>query len=294
MKKMRFIVLVMTVILLLSLLTGCGSSYDKVENGAAMAPTGSGIYENGTDKENTTVETGRKLIRTVTIRSETDDQDALLSELEARVAALGGYVQSKNVNNSQTGRRTATLVLRIPAEQLDAFVDHVEGATNILSVNENAEDITLNYIATESRVKALETEEARLLELLAQANNLDEILRLESRLTEVRTELERHRSQLKLYDNLVDYATVNLTITEVKEYTVVEEEEPTAWQRIGSGFVNSLKGVWTIIREVFIFFIVALPYLALVAVIPVSVVVIVRLCLRAKRKRRARQAEMSE
>lgn len=294
MKKMRFIVLVMTVILLLSLLTGCGSSYDKVENGAAMAPTGSGIYENGTDKENTTVESGRKLIRTVTIRSETDDQDALLSELEARVAALGGYVQSKNVNNSQTGRRTATLVLRIPAEQLDAFVDHVEGATNILSVNENAEDITLNYIATESRVKALETEEARLLELLAQANNLDEILRLESRLTEVRTELERHRSQLKLYDNLVDYATVNLTITEVKEYTVVEEEEPTAWQRIGSGFVNSLKGVWTIIREVFIFFIVALPYLALVAVIPVSVVVIVRLCLRAKRKRRARQAEMSE
>lgn len=294
MKKMRFIVLVMTVILLLSLLTGCGSSYDKVENGAAMAPTGSGIYENGTDKENTTVETGRKLIRTVTIRSETDDQDALLSELEARVAALGGYVQSKNVNNSQTGRRTATLVLRIPAEQLDAFVDHVEGATNILSVNENAEDITLNYIATESRVKALETEEARLLELLAQANNLDEILRLESRLTEVRTELERHRSQLKLYDNLVDYATVNLTITEVKEYTVVEEEEPSAWQRIGSGFVNSLKGVWTIIREVFIFFIVALPYLALVAVIPVSVVVIVRLCLRAKRKRRARQAEMSE
>lgn len=294
MKKMRFIVLVMTVILLLSLLTGCGSSYDKVENGAAMVPTGGGIYENGTDKENTTVETGRKLIRTVTIRSETDDQDALLSELEARVAALGGYVQSKNVNNSQTGRRTATLVLRIPAEQLDAFVDHVEGATNILSVNENAEDITLNYIATESRVKALETEEARLLELLAQANNLDEILRLESRLTEVRTELERHRSQLKLYDNLVDYATVNLTITEVKEYTVVEEEEPSAWQRIGSGFVNSLKGVWTIIREVFIFFIVALPYLALIAVIPVSVVVIVRLCLRAKRKRRARQAEMSE
>ena len=203
------------------------------------------------------------------------------------------FIQNRTVNNSQSGWRSATLVLRIPTEKLDAFVNHVEGATNILSVNETAEDITLSYIATESRINALETEENRLLELLAQDRNLEELLLLESRLTDVRTELEKHRSQLNVYNNLVDYATVNLTITEVKEYTVVEEE-PTVWQRIGTGFVKSLKGVWTIIRELFVFFIVAMPYLLLVAVVSVVVILITRKLSKSSSKRRTPREEETE
>lgn len=294
MKKMRFIVLVMTVILLLSLLTGCGSSYDKVENGAAMAPTGSGIYENGTDKENTTVETGRKLIRTVTIRAETADQDALLADLDAKVASLGGYVQSKSVNNNQTYGRNASLVLRIPAEKLDAFVDHIEGETNILSVVESAEDITMSYIDVQSHITALETEEARLLELVAQAENLDDLLLLESKLTDVRTKLENYRSQLKAYDNKVDYATVNLTITEVVEFSETQAEEPTVWQRIGSGFTRSLNGVWKILKEIFVFLVVSLPYFLLIGLIPVIVLMIIHWSKKASKKRRARKAQQPE
>lgn len=296
MKNKRLISLAMTLILLLSLLAGCSAADYKGENAgdAHVPPTGSGIYENGAEKESVLVEQGRKLIRTVTIQAETDNQDTLLSDLDAQIAALGGYVQNKTVNNSQTGWRSATLVLRIPAEKLDTFVNHIEGATNILSVNETAEDITLSYIATESRINALETEESRLLELLAQARNLEELLLLESRLTDVRTELEQYRSQLNVYNNLVDYATINLTITEVKEYTQVEEDEPTVWQRIGNGFVRSLKGVWTIIRELFVFFIVALPYLLLGAVVTTVAIIIARLVEKGRRKRRTQREQKTE
>ena len=284
MKKLRVIPLLMALVLLLSLFVGCGAASDKGGyNGDFDSPaTGSGIYENGAEKENSPVESGRKLIRTVSIRSETADQDALLADLESQVASMGGYVQSKSVNNNPSTRRSATLVLRIPADKLDEFVNHVEGATNILSANETAEDITLSYIATQSRIKALETEETRLLELLAQAMSLEEILLLESKLADVRTELEKHKSQLNVFNNLVDYATVNLDITEVKEYTVVEEEEPSAWQRISTGFVNSLKGAWNIICEMFIGLIIALPYLLLVALIPA----IVLICIRIKNKKK--------
>ena len=84
----------------------------------------------------------------------------------------------------------------------------------------------------------------------------------------MRQELETVKSQLKLYDSLIDYGTIKLTVWEVREYTVVEEEEePTAWQRIGNGFVNSVKGVWRIVTEVFIFLVVALPYLVIPGVI---------------------------
>ena len=280
MKKMRILALLLTLALLF---TACAAAPSKGELGdmAASPNAGNGIY--GETAENNTsvgVETNRKLIRTITMDAETENLDTILADLDAQLALLGGYVQNKSVQNGRNGsRRYATITQRIPADKVDTFVDQVEGATNILSSSEKAEDVTLKYTATESRLKALETEEARLLELLAKAATLNDLLTLESKLADVRQELESVKSQLKLYDSLIDYGTINLTITEVKEYTEVEkEEEPTAWQRISTGFVKSAKGVWKILTELFIFIIVALPYLA----IPTAIVVIV---LVVKKKR---------
>lgn len=278
MKAMRLLALFLVVLLLF---TGCGKADDNAyaPNLKESVAVGDGIYESG--KENGTsaeVETNRKLIRTITMEAETSDLNVILADLDAKLAELGGYVQNKSVQNGKNGARSyATLTLRIPAKNLDQFVDHVEGATNILSSTEKAEDVTLSYSATVSRITALETEEARLLELLAEAGNLNEILTLESKLADVREELETVKSQLKLYDSLIDYGTLKLTVTEVQEFTVVEDEpEPTAWERIGNGFVKSLKGVWNILTEIFIFLIVALPYLVLVGVIAFVIIFITR------------------
>lgn len=284
MKKLRLLALFMAVFLVLTAIAGCSKS-EVMDNMANAQPgaAGDGIYESGKGTDNANIHSGRKLIRTVTIQAETAELDTLLADLDTRLGELGGYVQRKSVDHNAAARH-ATLTLRIPADKLDAFVGHVEGASNILSSSETADDVTLKYIASQSRVTALETEEARLLELLAKAETLNDLLTLEAKLADLRTELEECKSQLKLYDNLVDYGTVNLTITEVKEFTVVEEAEPTAWERISSGFVNSAKGVWKILTELFIFLIVALPYLAIPAVILTVLLVIDR------RKKKARKA----
>lgn len=279
MKKMQLLALVLCLALLF---TGCAKASTKGEamNDAAANPeVGNGIYNEGEKTENVTgIEENRKLIRTITMEAETADLDKILADLDAQLATLGGFVQNKSVQNGRGGSsRHATLTLRIPADKVDLFVDHVEGATNILSSNETAEDVTLKYAATESRIKALETKEARLLELMTQAKDLQDLLTLENQLATVRQELETVKSQLKLYDSLIDYGTIKLTVWEVQTYTVVEEEEaPTAWQRIGNGFVTSVKGVWHILTEVFIFLVVALPYLAIPGVILAIVLVVNR------------------
>ena len=273
MKKFRALAMLLVVVMLFA---GCAKEMSPQDHRLPEAAAGNGVYEESAEKtESVGIEENRKLIRTVTIQAETADLDVILSDLDAQLATLGGYVQNKAVQNGRnSSSRYATLTLRIPADKLDQFVGHVEDSTNILSSNEKAEDVTLKYAATESRIKALETQEARLLELLAEAKDLNDLLTLENKLASVRQELETVKSQLKLYDSLVDYGTVNLTITEVREYTVVEEEEPTAWQRIGEGFVGSLKGVWNILTEIFIFLVVALPYLAIPAIILIVVLVV--------------------
>ena len=288
MKRLRIL---LAVLLIVALFAGCAADVGKSEmNAMPNGGSGEGIYDGSSNAQNAEI-VGRKLIRTITIEAETKDLDALLSDLDTQIATLGGYVQSKQVRGSAADSyRRAQLTLRIPADKLDQFVNHVTDATNILSSGETTEDVTLKFIATESRIAALEAEEARVMELIGKAQNLNELLTLESKLSTIRQELEQVKSQLKLYENLVDYGTIHLTVTEEKEYTVVEQEDPTVWQRISTGFVKSLKGVGTIFTELFVFFVVASPYLA----IPVGITVIVLVCLHISKKKAKKQQELQD
>jgi hypothetical protein len=102
-------------------------------------------------------------------------------------------VENKNIRNGSANAsrryRYANLTIRVPVDQLDAFVEHVSGASNVVHYSENAKDITLSYVATQRRITALETEQTRLLELLAQAENMSDLLQIEQLLTDVGTEL---------------------------------------------------------------------------------------------------------
>lgn len=295
----KYLALILSLVLIASLLAGCGAATggEAMKDSAAALPNADNLYGNampeGSAGNGETLSESpavyQKLIRKVTMSAETDDLDTLMGQIDQRVRELSGYMENREVYNgskSNTRRyRYAHLTIRVPVDKLDTFVNQVAEISNITSTNETAEDITLTYVATESRVKALETEQARLLELLAKAETMDDLLKIESRLTEVRTDLEEVTSQLRLYDNLVDYATLKLDITEVKEYTVVEEPE-TIWDRIGKGFMESLEGVGNFFTELFVFLIVASPYLALLALYIVIVVLLAKLANHSFRKKK--------
>lgn len=237
----------------------------------------------------------QKLIRTLELEAETEELDALLSALEQKLQMLGGYVENRNVRNGShySGRsyRYASLTLRIPVDRLDSFLEHVQGASNVVSLSESARDVTLSYVAAESRRTALETEHARLLELLAQAKNMEDLLTIESRLTDVRTELEETASQLRLYDNLVDYGTVRLSITEVTKFTPVEKE--TLWQRLSGGFVESLQSLGEGITEVFVFVVVNLPFILVWGLLLTVAVVLIKSAVKKRRRKTANPPEQT-
>jgi len=160
---------------------------------------------------------------------------------------------------------------------------------NVVSESTTTENVTLSYVAVESRIAALETERDRLLALMEQAEDMEDLLLIERRLTEVLTELEEVTGQLRLYDNLVTYSTVYLDIEEVKEYTEIEEEPETVWERISSGFSKSLKNVGEGFVNFFVGLVVALPYLIPWIVVAVVVVVIILRVKRRKAKKSAAQ-----
>ena len=300
MKKYLSILLCLT--LLAALLAGCGGAAkspsaqemnyaDKAE--APMeAESASGAMDNGAAASELTLPESRKWIVTMNLSAETDDLDAFTAALNEKIRTLGGYVEDQSIyNGSGTGHRyrSASLPVRIPADQADAFTRDVGGLANLVSQSKSVEDVTLSYVATESRMKALETEEARLLELLSQAENMEDLLAIEDRLTEVRSELESVTSQKRLYDNQIDYATVYLSVDEVQEYTPVEE--PGVWERITKGFRDNLKGVGETIVNVLVWFVSSLPSLIVLAVVIAAVVLVTR---PLRRRKKAAKEEKKE
>ena len=293
MKIRRIFALAMVLLLLLSL-TACGgsASKDAIMENAAEAPAEMETSASGNSLTSDSTSTNaaaenRKLIKTVQIEAETEDLDAILSDVDAKIMELGGYVEKREVYNgsaySQRRYRRADMTIRIPADKVDGFVDHVEGVSNIVSANESVDDVTLKYVDTESRRIALETEQARLLDLLAKAQTMKDILTIEERLTEVRYQLESVTSQLRKMDNLVSYATVHLHITEVQEYTPVVEEEETVWQRISGGFMDSVESITDGAVEIMIWVLANSPYLVIWGAVITGVVFAARKHRKSKR-----------
>jgi len=302
----KYVSLTLAALLLLSLLSGCGGAssaapqrtdYAVKEEAMAEAPMAMDMAANSLTSAGTggatAVPENRKWIITVDMSAETEDLETLLAHLDKKITAMNGYVEDQNIYNGSAYAnrryRSASLTVRIPAGDVDKFTEEVSGIANVVRSSKNLEDITLSYTATESRIKALETEEARLLEFMAKAENMSDLLEIEARLTDVRYELERFSSQLRLYDNQVDYATIYLNIEEVQEYTPVEEE--TFWQRITGGFKSNLKDLGEDLTDILVWIIASSPYLLVYAIVIGGIVFIVRKAGKGKKLKKAKKQE---
>ena len=305
MKIRRVLAFVFALLLVTVLFTGCGAKSEYAADApaadapAADAPMESPIMDmesslsSSSEVGQSSMPANQKIIITRNLQAQTEDMEPLLASIDQKIAQLGGYVEAQDVYNGSAYAsyryRYAHLTIRIPADNLDQFISHVSANANIVSESTSTENVTLSYAATESRILVLEAERDRLLEFMDQAETMKDMLQIEERLTEVIAELEKVTSQLRVYDNLVNYSTVYLDIEEVKEYTEIEEEPETVWERISSGFSKSMKNVGEGFVNFFVGLVVALPYLIPWVVVAVVVIVIILRVKRRKAKERAAQ-----
>ena len=305
----RLFTLSLVLLMLLGLLAGCGAKADSMigvapeaaPEAAPQAPMEEEVIfdESATssDKGASAIPMDQKLIRTVYMDAETKSMTGLLNWMDSHVAELGGYYEQKSVyrrgsRDDGTFYHSGDFMIRIPAENLDQFVSLVGEEANVTSTSESTENVTLTYVSTQSRVQALETEQKRLLELLENAETMEDLLTIEERLTDVRWELENYASQLRVLDNQVNYSTIHLSVWEVDEPTVIAER--TVWQKIGDGFSENAGDMWDGLVNFFIWLITAIPYLIPLGLIAAAVVLAIKLLRKLKIRRKAKKENTEE
>jgi hypothetical protein len=230
----------------------------------------------------------RKLIRNVTISAETMEFESLIEKIKTQTSQAGGYIENSSIDGNSYGgsiyyRRSANLTLRIPADQTDAFLETLEGESNITNHSEDLTDVTLQYVDTEGHIKALRTEEEQLLKLMEKAESTDDLIQIQSQLSNVRYQIESWQSQLNTYDNLVSYDTVSLYIQEVKQESLTGQ--PTVWERIRSGLAENTASLINGIGNLLIWIITMIPVFAAVFVV---ILLIVGLAKKLRGRRRSK------
>lgn len=296
--KRKLFALALALLLVLSL-AACGGSKSEAFTAEAPAAAADAAYPEetemaaseeylGFDSGSTATggaayPTGQKLIRTAWLELETTSFEEAVQGLTDLTERMGGYFESSSVGKRSNGR-WAEYTVRVPAEKYQAFLDQAGALCHETWRDARQEDISEQYYDTEGRLKTQQIKLERLQALLAKAENMEDIITIESAISETEQMIDDLSGTLRHYDGQVDYATISISLSEVYKLSDVEEVPDSFGSRLGKAFTGGLADFADGLEN----FIVALAYgwmwVLILVVIAVVVVRVVRKRRRAAKK----------
>lgn len=225
-----------------------------------------------------TAATGQKLVRTVSLTLRTTAFDNDLESVQALLEGLGGYVENLyqygDVESGDT--RTASLSVRVPSESLDAFLAGMEGVGRVVDRSESVTDMTVQYTDNQTRLETLYAKRERLNQLMAQAQEVSDLIELETAIADTQYEIERYETSQRDIDRRVDMSAVNVTLLEESPAQSAAAEDIGLGERLGAALRASLRWLGGFLRNMLVFVTMILPVAVPVATIAAVVWLVVR------------------
>ena len=190
--------------------TGYNSVSVLNANAAPQVKTESTKKETSSTKENNT-----KLIRDVELTVEIDSSANLEESVNSLIELTESYNGWVAYNNVDYASRYAggLLELRIPQDNVDKFIETVENdEIRLRSKSDSTEDVTMQYVDAQSRLKVKLTQRDKYMQYLEQATNTTELLEIEDRLALVIADIESYEEKLRMMDSLIEYTEVSIKI----------------------------------------------------------------------------------
>lgn len=252
------------------------------QDGEAAAAEEAGTGDLGNMTNAALPETNRKLTYSASFDISTKQYDSDYNTINAELGAVGGYIEYESstadvsYSSSVTGRYT-TMTMRVPVDKYNEFLDKLSGIGEVTSKQKNTEDFSDQYYDTESRIELLEGQKTRLMGHLANATSTEDIIALEQEITDVIYELDQLQGNMRRMDNLVEYATVSITLTELITPETIGSDGQPLGDRASEAFSLSMTGVGEFLENFAVGFMAALPAIILIAIVIVVVLLVIKL-----------------
>ena len=266
-------------------------AYDTV----ATTEAGSGAAETP-EPDDSVADYTAKIIYTASVSIETTEFDKAVAALENQVQKIGGFVESSNVtgdtqyNSDGTTtvvNRWAYYTVRIPCDHFESFLHETEGFGNVTSTSRDAQNVTSAYTDYEARLSSLNTQEERLLDMLSKSTDVETLIALEQRLSDVRYEIESIERNLRNYDAQIRYSTIDLTIREVELYTPTVPIRRSFGEKLeialSDGWTQFMRGTQNLLLGLAA----SLPALILLLVLAAAVIICIRIRVKKRKAKKA-------
>ncbi len=226
----------------------------------------------------------RDVIRKATVTMLVEDPEAALVTLQGAALAAEGYVQSVATGDAGSRCRdgmpcpatsnqpvtgSITVVLRVPAVDYDAVMDQVQGLGEVATLDIAADDVTGQVTDLDARIDAQRESVARVSQLMKQASNLSEVVRVEQELASRQSELESLVAQRQQLRQSVALATITAVLVPPAQAGQLVPVTPTWWDAPWEAFVSSWRGLLVALAALS-------PLLILGAAVAVGVMALVR------------------
>ena len=208
----------------------------------------------------------RALIRTGEVSLSVDSFAEASEAVRDAAETRDGYVSDSDerLHREERGNWTeGTLVVRVPAGEFDALLADVGEAGIVVDSSTESEDVTEELVDLEARVETKAAQRDRLTELYGEANETEEVLAIESELSDVQTEIERLEARQQSLEERVAYSTVVVHLAEPEPSHPEDPVEERAWYDTGvlAAFLASVEGVVTVLRAAVVGSAYLAPYL---------------------------------
>lgn len=167
---------------------------------------------------------GERIIQSGSIHMRVDDATKRLEEIRSLVDNVGGFIADASISDN-VGVKTANLTARIPADQYQSIRSQIRAiGSTIFNETSRADDVTAQFVDLDARLSAAQAEEQQYLEILSQADTVEDTLKITSQLAQVRSRIEQMEGQLRYLRDRTEFATLSVRMTEETRVEIPTDE----------------------------------------------------------------------
>ncbi|OPA78456.1 hypothetical protein BVG16_11300 [Paenibacillus selenitireducens] len=215
----------------------------------------------------------RKLIYKANVTIEVTDYAKAQRELQNRIQLAGGYLL-QFADQQSTYELGGNYTIKVPQQGFMDFMKQIEQIDHqLFEQSVEGQDVTEEYVDLESRLKAKQVVEKRLLGFMEKAANSGDLLKISSQLADVQEQIEQVQGRMRYLDQNVAYSTVSIRLYQPIESAnkQVKASDIPFVDRMGKTLSNSMDGVVVFFQGFILVVIALLPVLIILAVIGIPV-----------------------
>jgi len=185
----------------------------------------------------------KKIIKTAYLSIEVFDYAKSRKLIDSTISSFGAYIVSENLQNTES-QISNSINIKVPENQFEELLVRLSKiAKNVDFQNIETQDVTEEYIDVESRLNNSRKVEQTYLKLLRRTTSIEDILRIEQKLGEIRTEIESTQGRLKYLNQKVSYSSINLSVYQAKAFKYVPNKLPNFLQQLKKSLDAGWRGI---------------------------------------------------